>query len=80
MRRLYNAVCTWLEADAQSKGVEGEPQPSGDNLTQLEHGPGYGTQPEMHLANRGQSIDDDDGGVYRARLGFNNDHMKGRTS
>lgn len=66
MRRLYNAVCDWLEADAQAKG--GEPQPEGNNFTQAEHAHSFTTQPEMHAGHRGQSIDDDDGGVYR--IGF----------
>ena len=67
MRRLYNAVCSWLEADAQARGAD-EPQPEGNNFTQAEHAHAYTSQPEMHAGHRGTSIDDDDGGAYR--LGF----------
>lgn len=67
MRRLYNAVCDWLEADAQSR-MGNEPQPEGNNFTHAEHAHSFTSQPEMHAGHRGQSIDDDDGGVYR--IGF----------
>lgn len=36
MRRLYDAVCTWLEAGAQAKGFEHEPIPEGNNFTNTE--------------------------------------------
>lgn len=72
--RLYRAVCAWLEAQAQQMGredVADEPRPEGDVYSQAEHAHSYTTQPEMHLANRGQSIDDDDRGAYRhRRVGF----------
>lgn len=65
--RLYKAVCAWLEANAQQMGKvdEHEPHPEGDVYAQAEHAHSYTTQPEMHIANRGQSIDDDDGGAYK---------------
>lgn len=73
MKRLYNAVCTWLEADAQAKGYEHEPAPEGNNFTHTEldgrHEPMH-----MHGDHNRQSIDGDDGGVYR--LGFNNNHRR----
>ncbi|WP_461169283.1 hypothetical protein [Arthrobacter sp. Z1-15] len=66
--RLYKAVCAWLEAHAQQMGHDD----ASDRDTQLdalvETSHSYTTQPEMHIAHRGQSIDDDDGGAYR--LGF----------
>lgn len=72
--RLYKAVCAWLEAHAQQMGNEetpSEPQPEGNNFSQAEHAHSYTTQPEMHAANRGQSIDDDDSGAYKhRRVGF----------
>ena len=71
MRRLYNAVCTWIEADAASKGEPFEPQPEGNNFTHVEHAGNRGRN-EMHGDSDRQSIDDDDGGSYR--LGFNNQH------
>lgn len=71
MRRLYHAVCTWLEADAAAKTGDTEPQPEGNNFTQAETGAVYSAPPEMHAGWRGQSLDDDDGGAYRARrVGF----------
>ena len=75
MRRLYNAVCTWLEADAQTKGFEHEPIPEGNNFTQAETD-GRHEPMHMHGDHNRQSIDDDDSGTYR--LGFNNNHRKGR--
>lgn len=65
--RLYKAVCAWLEANAQQmhRSDEHEPHPEGDVYAQAEYAHSYTTQPEMHIANRGQSIDDDDGGAYK---------------
>lgn len=67
MRRLYNAVCGWLEADAAMRTSEHEPQAEGNNFTQAERV----NQPdadELHAGHRHQSIDDDDSGAYR--IGF----------
>lgn len=69
MRRLYNAVCSWLEADADAR-QGGEPHPEGNNFTQAEHAPGTNRQDLHGEANR-ESIDNDDGGAYR--LGFHNE-------
>jgi len=66
--RLYSAVCAWLEASAKQMGTEREPQPEGNNFTQAEHAHAYTSQPELHAGYSSQSIDDDQGGVYR--LGF----------
>lgn len=73
MRRLYNAICAWLEADAEARG--GEPVPQGDTFTQAETD-GRHEPMHMHADHNRQSIDDDDNGAYR--LGFNNDHRKER--
>jgi len=48
MIRLYRAVCSWLEADAASKGGDVEPQPEGNNFSQAEHAHSYTTEPELH--------------------------------
>lgn len=75
MKRLYNAVCEWLEADAASRGIDHEPIPEGNNFTTLEidgrHEPMH-----MHGDHNRQNIDDDDSGVYRT--GFSNDHRRTR--
>lgn len=69
--RLYNAICGWLEAHAASMGAEQEPQPEGNNFAQAEHAHSYSAPPELHLGSDRQSIDDDQGGVYRIRpIGF----------
>lgn len=65
MKRLYNAICTWLEADAQAKTETQEPQPEGNNFSHVETAHQYTSQPEMHSAYSRQSLDDDDGGVYK---------------
>ena len=50
-----------------------DPHPEGDVFTDTQHA--YRREPsELHSDHRAQSIDDDDGGVYR--LGFNNDHQE----
>lgn len=72
MRRLYNAVCAWLEADAEGRGG-GEPIPEGNNFTTSEID-GRNEPMYMHGDHNRQSIDDDDSGVYR--LGFNNQHRR----
>jgi len=69
--RLYRAVCAWLEASAAGMSEECEPQPEGNNFAQAEYAHSYTAAPELHAGHRGQSIDDDEGGVYRARpIGF----------
>lgn len=50
--RLYRAICAWLEASAATMTAE--------------HAHSYTQAPELHAGHRGQSVDDDDGGVYRA--------------
>lgn len=67
MRRLYRAVCGWLEADAQAKAdsPDADHQPEGNNFTQVETAHQYTSQPEMHSSYSRQSLDDDDGGVYK---------------
>ena len=66
--RLYRAICAWLETSTAQMGDTGEPgrDTQMDALVETAHS--YTSQPEMHAAHRGQSVDDDDGGVYR--LGF----------
>lgn len=42
MRRLYNAVCGWLEADAEARGASDEPIPEGafsDTMPAEDHTP-----------------------------------------
>ena len=71
--RLYNAICGWLEAHAANMGhVEPhEPRPEGNNFAQAEYAHSYSAPPELHAGSDRQSIDDDQGGVYRARpIGF----------
>ncbi|MDQ0102340.1 hypothetical protein J2T10_001986 [Paenarthrobacter nicotinovorans] len=69
--RLYRAICAWLEAHAASMTAEHDPQPEGNNFTQAEHAHSYSAPPELHAGYNRQSIDDDDGGTYRARtIGF----------
>ena len=70
MRRLYNAICGYLEAAADEMRAPAEPEPNGtESMTERSADTGDRL---MHSRHRGQSIDDDDGGVYR--LGFNNNH------
>lgn len=72
--RLYSAICAWLEAHAASMGVEPvqhEPHPEGNNFAQAEHAHSYTSEPELHEGYSRQSLDDDQGGVYRVRpIGF----------
>jgi hypothetical protein len=67
MKRLYNAVCTWLEADAKAKAESPQPdhQPEGNNFAQAEHAHSYTSMPELHSGYREQSIDDDNGAYGR---------------
>jgi len=65
--RLYNAICAWLEASARSMGHEDEPQPEGNNFAQAEYAHSYSAPPELHASSDRQSLDDDQGGVYRSR-------------
>ena len=69
--RLYNAICTWLEAHAAQMGRDAAPEDElhaeGDVYSQAEHAHSYTSRPELHAGHRGQSIDDDDGGAYKAR-------------
>lgn len=70
---LYRAVCAWLEAHAATMGatVEHEPHPEGNNFAQAEHAHSYSAPPELHIGSDRQSLDDDQGGVYRVRpIGF----------
>lgn len=70
--RLYNAVCAWIEAHAASMGAEPEPatelHPEGNNFTQAEHAHSYSAPPELHVGSDRQSIDDDQGAVYRVSM------------
>jgi len=69
--RLYNAICGWLEAHAAAMGADHEPVPEGNNFSQAEHAHSYTAPPELHAASDRQSLDDDQGGVYRVRpIGF----------
>lgn len=69
MKRLYNAACAWLEADAAAKSAPApEPQPEGNNFAQAEYAHSFSGPPEMHAGYDRRSIDDDDSGVYR--VGF----------
>ena len=69
--RLYNAVCAWLEASAKAMGEEPEFAPEGAGQAQAEHAHAYSAPPELHAGSDRQSLDDDQGGVYRIRpLGF----------
>lgn len=66
MRRLYNAVCAWLEADAQARLTEPEPQPEGAySDAERDHR----DQPvELHAERRYSQEDDEE---FRApRIGF----------
>lgn len=70
--RLHNAVCAWLEAHAAQMRRD-EPTESRevqlDALVETAHS--YTSPPELHAGHRGQSLDDDDGGVYKhGRIGF----------
>ena len=65
MRRLYNAVCSLIEAKAQQlKEPEPEPQPEG-SYTDTERGEDL-LPHELHAANMHDSIDND----YGAQIGF----------
>ncbi len=69
--RLYAAICSWLEAHAASMGAEIEPQREGNNFSQAEHAHSYSAAPELHVGSDRQSLDDDQGGVYRIQpVGF----------
>ena len=50
--RLYNAICTWLEATAFEKlagaGAPDEPHREGNNFAHVEHAHSYTTEPELH--------------------------------
>lgn len=78
MRRLYRAVCDWLEADAATKRPQGgeEPHPRGDVYAMAEHAHSFTAAPELHAGVRPTSIDNDDGGAYR--LGFQPNEQRGR--
>ena len=67
MRRIYNAVCTWLEVDAKAKEntPTTEDHPEGNNFAQVETAHQYTSTPEMHSSYREQSIDDDNGAYGR---------------
>lgn len=66
MKRLYNAVCAWIEADAAAKGTEPEPQPEGNNFTSIEID-GRNEPAELHQQNRPPA---------EYRMGFNNKHRR----
>lgn len=74
MRRLYNAVCGWLEADAEARLRDEPEHPEGSTADTERSRPGR-TIPEMHREYRGTELEDD-GGEYRRRFGFNNDHTR----
>ncbi|MCQ1951606.1 hypothetical protein NNX28_16940 [Arthrobacter sp. zg-Y859] len=67
--RLYRAVCAWLEAHAAQMGhqEDQEPQPEGNNFTQLEHAHSYTSEPELHAGYRDQPEYYED---RRGRIGF----------
>jgi hypothetical protein len=58
--RLYNAVCTWIEATAFAKVARAggkpddsdEPEAEGNNFAQAEHAHSFTTEPEMHAGHR----------------------------
>lgn len=64
MKRLYDAVCGWLEASAEAMRDD-EPQREGDNFSTVDLGRTYSADPEMHVGYRPQSIDDDNGATVR---------------
>lgn len=59
--RLYQAICTWLEASAFEKlsgaGGAEEPHPEGNNFAHVEHAHSFTTEPELHAGWRPDSID-----------------------
>lgn len=59
MKRLYNAVCAWLEADAEARGFEGEPVPEGNNFAMIEREHRGDAELDLHSQVR--------------RIGFGND-------
>ena len=67
MRRLLNAMCAWLEADAEAKRQTPttEDHPEGNNFAQVETAHQYTSMPELHASYREQSIDDDNGAYGR---------------
>jgi hypothetical protein len=62
--RLYNAICTWLEATAFEKlasaGAAEEPHPEGNNFAHVEHAHSFSTEPELHNGWRPSHVDWDD--------------------
>jgi hypothetical protein len=60
--RLYNAICSWIEATAFEKlagaGAAEEPQPEGNNFAQAEHAHSFTTEPELHAGHRPEHMMD----------------------
>jgi len=58
--RLYNAICTWIEATAFEKlakaGAEEEPQAEGNNFAHVEHAHSFSSEPELHAGWRPSDI------------------------
>jgi hypothetical protein len=56
VKRLYNAICSWLEADAEQKRRDEpyEPQPEGNNFAMVERAPDI-RQHELNNDERPQS-------------------------
>ena len=59
MKRLYNAVCAWLEADTNARSFEGEPVPEGNNFATIERDHRGDAELDLHAQVR--------------RVGFGND-------
>jgi hypothetical protein len=73
--RLYSAICAWLEAHAAMMSSPDEPMPEGAGSSQAEHAHSFSAPPELHAASDRQSLDDDQGGIYRTRpIGFRRNH------
>lgn len=56
--RLYNAICSWLEATAFEKLAAGgvEPVPEGNCFAHVEHAHSFTTEPELHAGWRPSHI------------------------
>ncbi|MGP5071675.1 hypothetical protein ACTXI0_04625 [Arthrobacter rhombi] len=73
MRRLYNAVCSWIEAEVRAKDKpDPEPQPEG-SFAQVENAGPSGMPPELMHGTPRHGDEDEEG--HAVRLGFNADHM-----
>jgi hypothetical protein len=52
MRRLYRAVCEWLEASARAMDRDEPEYPEGAGAAHVEHAHSYTTEPELHNGHR----------------------------